>query len=308
MPTNPDLTAATPPTTTTEDPVTTTLAPTATPPVTDQLSGELHITGLTKSFTKPARGTFRRTAATSQLVLGPVDLTVSAGEFISVLGPSGCGKSTLLSMIAGLAVPSTGTISLDGEAVTGPGRDRGVVFQQHVLLPWLSAKGNIEFALADSRRQLTAAQRSDLAQEYLELVHLGHAADKHPGELSGGMQQRVGIARALAIEPKVLLLDEPFGALDALTRLSLQDELLDIWESARRTVVMVTHDVDEALRLSDRIIVLSPGPGSQIVSDIAVPFARPRDVEQLSRQQDYQQLRADLLASLLPGHHAATTS
>jgi nitrate/nitrite transport system ATP-binding protein len=232
-------------------------------------------------------------------VLSPTTFGIERGEFVTLIGPSGCGKSTLLGIVAGLTEPDGGELTLDGAPITGPGRDRGVVFQQHVLLPWLSARDNILFALDTARGELPAQERSDLADRYLELVHLTAAADKRPGQLSGGMRQRVGIARALALQPKMLLLDEPFGALDALTRATLQRELLHAWESERRTVMMVTHDVDEAILLSDRILVMSHGPQALIIRDIRVPFSRPREADLLAQDPTYFELRAALLSALI---------
>lgn len=233
------------------------------------------------------------------VILDGIDLHLAHGQFVSVLGPSGCGKSTLLTMAAGLTRPTSGSIILGNREITDPGPDRGMVFQQHVLLPWMSALDNVKFALASARPELSDAERDEKARHYLAMVKLDHALDRRPGELSGGMQQRVGIARAFAIQPKVLLLDEPFGALDALTRLSLQQQLLDIWETDRRTVLMVTHDVDEALLLSDRIIVLGGGSPSRIIHDIEVPFARPRRAEDIELDAEYLALKRLLIGALI---------
>lgn len=252
----------------------------------------LSFRSVTKAFPGKGRG------AAPTVVLNDIDLDLAHGQFVSVLGPSGCGKSTLLTMAAGLSHPTAGTISLGGETITAPGPDRGMVFQQHVLLPWMNALDNVKFALASARPELSDAERDDIAGHYLSMVQLDHALDRRPGELSGGMQQRVGIARAFAIHPKVLLLDEPFGALDALTRLALQQQLLDIWETDRRTVLMVTHDVDEALLLSDRIIVLGGGSPSRIIHDIEVPFARPRRAEDVELDPEYIALKRTLIRSL----------
>jgi len=252
-------------------------------------SARVVVEGVSKSFVD------RRT---TNCVLEGIDLTVADGEFLTLIGPSGCGKSTLLGMIAGLSMPDEGAIVLDGKPVTGPGCDRGVVFQQHVLLPWMTAYENVRFALDCAMEDRPAEERHELALHYLKVVHLEEAKDKKPGQLSGGMQQRVGIARAFAIQPKVLLLDEPFGSLDALTRISLQDHLLHAWESERKTVVMVTHDVDEAIMLSDRILVMSHGPAARIRLELIVPFERPRHKEQLLRDPDYYELRASLLSVL----------
>lgn len=203
-------------------------------------------------------------------IIAPTSLQISEGEFVSILGPSGCGKSTILSMIAGLAFPSSGTVFAAGHIVTTPGPDRGTVFQHHALLPWMTAKGNIEFGLKSARPGLSSTERSHIADHFLDQVGLSHAASRRPARLSGGMQQRVGIARAFAVNPEILLLDEPFGALDALTRRELQIQLQHVWEANRRTVIMVTHDVDEAILLSDRIFVMSHGPSSTVIADITV--------------------------------------
>lgn len=231
--------------------------------------------------------------------LDRVCLGVGEGEFVAIIGPSGCGKSTLINLIAGLLTPDTGRIWLDGQPVTKPGVDRGVVFQEHLLLPWMTAYENVRFALDCAMWRTPAAERDQLARHYLAMVQLDSARDKKPGQLSGGMQQRVGIARAFAIRPRVLLLDEPFGALDAVTRVALQDQLLTIWEGERRTVVMVTHDIDEALLLADRVVVLSCGPGAVVRRDVRVPFVRPRTREALLRNPMYHNLRAELLTVLI---------
>ena len=193
------------------------------------------------------------------VALADVDLTVEPGEFLTIVGPSGCGKSTVLDLISGLSVPAAGSVTIDGTEVTEPGLDRGVVFQQYTLLPWRTARGNIEFALeaAGVRRE----QRRRTAAEFLELVGLTEFANRYPHELSGGMKQRVAIARSLSYQPEVLLMDEPFGALDAQTRERLQEELLGIWERTGTTVVFITHDIDEAVFLGQRVAVMSGRPG-----------------------------------------------
>ena len=192
-------------------------------------------------------------------IIGDTSVSIGEGEFVSLLGPSGSGKSTMLNMIAGLAFPSTGEVRARGEAVTGPGPDRGVVFQNHALLPWMTARGNIEFGLRSARPELSKAERTQIAQDFLDEVSLGHAADRRPSRLSGGMQQRVGLARAFAIGSDILLLDEPFGALDALTRGVIQDELIKIWSATKQTVFMITHDIDEAVKLGDWVVVFDEG-------------------------------------------------
>lgn len=210
--------------------------------------------------------------------LRDINLEVMQGEFVSLIGHSGCGKSTLLNLVAGLTTPTSGVLLLGDRELRGPGPDRGVVFQNHSLLPWLSCLDNIllaveqVFGAAESKAQLRAR-----AWEALELVGLTHAHDKHPGEISGGMKQRVGIARALAMKPKMLLMDEPFGALDALTRAKLQDELMRIVATTGSTVMMVTHDVDEAVLLSDRIVMLTNGPAATIGEVLQVPLPPHRE-------------------------------
>jgi NitT/TauT family transport system ATP-binding protein len=194
------------------------------------------------------------------VALQDVDLTIAAGEFVTLVGPSGCGKSTILDLVAGLAEPTHGTVSIGGRQITGPGLDRSVVFQQYTLLPWRTAQGNIELAL-EAKGGLSKAERASAAQEYLRLVGLADFANRLPGELSGGMKQRVAIARSLSVQPEVLLMDEPFGALDAQTRELLQEELLGIWKRTGTTVLFITHDIDEAVFLGQRVAVMSARPG-----------------------------------------------
>lgn len=228
---------------------------------------------------------FPRRKADDLLVLDDVSLTLAEGEFVSLLGASGCGKSTLLRIVAGLEQESSGEVRLDDVQVVGPGRDRGMVFQQYTLFPWLTAQGNVEFALDDVPR----AQRSEIAREYLNVVGLINFADNFPNELSGGMQQRVAIARALALRPRILLMDEPFGALDAQTRGLMQELLLSIWERDRLSVLFVTHDVEEALILSDRVCVLGASPG-HVREIVEVPLPRPR-VYELRDSQEFVKLK-----------------
>lgn len=255
------------------------------------MTEQLTVEAITKGFAHRKRG--------FQPVLGEISFSVEEGEFVTIIGPSGSGKSTLLKVLAGLELPDSGRVCLEGRPITEPSRRLGVVFQQHVLLPWLTAEQNVIFALdADGRSDRSPAQKEELAEKWLDLVHLSEAADKKPGQLSGGMQQRVGIARAFALESEVLLLDEPLGALDALTRHSLQQQLLHLSEQEKRTFVLVTHDVDEALMLSDRILVLSQGPGARVQQDIRVPFGRPRDREAVESSEEYITLRRELLESL----------
>ena len=226
------------------------------------------------------------------VALRDIDLTIKEGEFISLIGHSGCGKSTLLNLIAGLTTPTIGVLLCDGREIAGPGPERAVVFQNHSLLPWLTCFENVYlavervFSATESRAQLKS--RTDAV---LAMVGLSAAAQKRPGEISGGMKQRVGIARALSMEPKVLLLDEPFGALDALTRAKLQDELLQIVANTQSTVVMVTHDVDEAVLLSDKIVMMTNGPSATIGEVLSVDLPRPRSRVELAESTQYLHYR-----------------
>ncbi|HET8578102.1 MAG TPA: ABC transporter ATP-binding protein [Methylomirabilota bacterium] len=227
-------------------------------------------------------------------------LDIAEGEFVCIVGHSGCGKSTVLSIVMGLNTPSTGGVVIGGREVDGPGTDRGVVFQSATLLPWLSVGDNVRLALDQVAR---AAGRRE-ADSYLEAVGLRGLGERYPRELSAGMQQRVGIARAFALEPRLLLLDEPFSLLDALTRMELQDELMALWDRARKTVIMVTHDVDEALLLADRIVIMTSGPSATIGEILAVPFSRPRRREEIIARADYFWLRDQVLNVLEERGHA----
>ena len=228
--------------------------------------------------------------------LRDIHLTVDKGEFVTLIGHSGCGKSTLLNLIAGLTLPTAGVLLCDNREIKAPGPERGVVFQNHSLLPWLSCFENVHLAVervfgaTEGKTQMRVR-----TQAALELVGMGHALTKRPHEISGGMKQRVGIARALAMEPKVLLMDEPFGALDALTRARLQDELLKIVARTKSTVVMVTHDVDEAVLLSDRIVRMTNGPAATIGQILPVTLPRPRDRIELAEDRDYVHARKEVL-------------
>jgi len=231
--------------------------------------------------------------------LESVSLDVRKDEFVCLIGHSGCGKSTLLNLIAGLLVPTSGTITCENKPVRGPGPDRAMVFQSHALLPWMTCYENVHLAAKQVFSQsLSPAEVSAKAEQALKLVRLDHAMKKYPVEISGGMRQRVGLARALAVEPRVLLLDEPFGALDALTRASLQDELVRLVESIRSTVVMVTHDIDEAILLGDRIVMMTNGPAAQIGDVLEVALPRPRDRVVLAASSDYARYRQHLLKFL----------
>ncbi len=220
--------------------------------------------------------------ATSHLAVETTSISVAAGEFVCILGPSGCGKSTLLNAIAGYVKPTTGAVSVDEVVVEKPGPDRGMVFQQYSLLPWKTVYENVAFGPKMAGQSRTSA--GSTANTFLELVGLKKFGDRYPAELSGGMQQRVGIARALANYPSVLLMDEPFGALDAQTRLMMQESLLDIWRKFGTTVVFVTHDVDEAVFLADRVLIMSAAPG-RIIEEVKIDLARPRSTDMASSKE-----------------------
>ena len=235
-------------------------------------------------------------------VLRNVNLTVEQGEFVAIVGYSGAGKTTLISMIAGLLAPDRGEVLVDGKKVEGPGPDRGIVFQNYSLLPWLTAFDNVYLAVDQVFADWSKEQKREHTQKYLKLVKLGEAGHKKPHELSGGMRQRVSVARALAANPAVLLLDEPLGALDALTRATLQDEIERIWREERKTALLITNDVDEGILLADRIIPLSAGPGATLGPAVRVDIPRPRDRKTLSRDPRFRAIRNEIIAYLLgPG-------
>ncbi|WP_296049833.1 ABC transporter ATP-binding protein [uncultured Alteromonas sp.] len=230
--------------------------------------------------------------------LTDVNLKIDKGEFISLIGHSGCGKSTVLNIVAGLHQATTGGVILDGGEVKEPGPERAVVFQNHSLLPWLSCYKNVELAVKQTQKGKSKQEIRDWVMHNMELVHMTHALDKLPSEISGGMKQRVGIARALAMEPKVLLMDEPFGALDALTRAHLQDSLMEIHADLGNTVIMITHDVDEAVLLSDRIVMMTNGPSATIGEILDVKLERPRDRLALADNPEYNHYRHEVLTFL----------
>src|SRR5206468_7427413 len=234
------------------------------------------------------------TPAGPAVIVRDFTLYVDEGEFVCLLGHSGCGKTTVLSILMGLTTPSTGGVVIGGREIDGPGTDRGVVFQSATLLPWLSVADNVRLALD----QVARADQAATVEPYLDAVGLGGLGGRRPRELSAGMQQRVGIARAFALEPRLLLLDEPFSLLDALTRMELQDELMALWERTRRTVIMVTHDVDEALLLADRIVLMTSGPAATIGRILRVEFPRPRVREDVLARPDYFWLRDQVLGFL----------
>ena len=232
-------------------------------------------------------------------VLQDINLQINDGEFVAIVGYSGAGKTTLISMIAGLLRPDSGTVKLKGLDVTEPGPDRGMVFQNYSLLPWMTVFENVHLAVDQIFPNWTAAKKRAHTERYLTMVSLAHARDKKPSELSGGMRQRVSVARALAMEPQILLLDEPLGALDALTRATLQDEIVRIWEQENRTVVLITNDVDEGIYMADRIIPLSAGPGATLGPSVAINIPRPRDRKALNHDRVFQEIRREVIQWLL---------
>jgi nitrate/nitrite transport system ATP-binding protein len=234
-------------------------------------------------------------------VLEGVDLTVYESEFVCLIGHSGCGKSTLLDMVSGFRKPSTGEVRLQGKLINRPGPDRMVVFQNYALLPWKTAFENVYLGVNAVFPEKSKKEKTEIVRSHLALVGLEDAANKRPGQLSGGMKQRVSIARALSIRPQVLILDEPFGALDAITKEELQEELLKIWREFKITVLMITHDIDEALFLSDRVVMMTNGPSASIGEVMEVPFSRPRDRAQIMEDPRYFTLRNHALDFLFSG-------
>ncbi len=259
-------------------------------------SAQLSIRSVTKVFagkrdlfSKLSRKTTRDFTAIEE-----ISLDIEPNTFVSIIGPSGCGKSTLLNMIAGLSEISSGEILLNNHPITGPGPDRGMVFQNYALMPWMSVEENLRFAVETVYPKLSPKLIARSIKENIQLVGLVGAEKKHPHELSGGMRQRVGIARALAINPQILLMDEPFGALDALTRGFLQSEVERIWEQQRKTVIMITHSIEEALLLSDRIVMMTRGPAARVNEILEVPFPRPRDRETIDQHPAYHSLKTEM--------------
>lgn len=250
----------------------------------------LELSGVCKGYGPPGR---------RSEVLRDINLRVERGEFVAVVGYSGAGKTTLISLMAGLLRPDAGRVLLEGKPVTGPGPDRGVVFQNYSLLPWLSVFGNVALAVDRVFAHESAAQRRERVERYIEMVNLTPARDKRPAELSGGMKQRVSVARALATEPQILLLDEPLSALDALTRGTLQDEIERIWEENRTTVLLITNDVDEAILLADRVIPLSHGPAATLGPESVINIGRPRDRRAVNRDPAFRAARSAVIGYLL---------
>ncbi len=250
----------------------------------------LDLTGVSIEF-PTKKGAFK--------ALDNVNLKIAKGEFISIIGHSGCGKSTVLNIVAGLYKATTGGVILNGKEVDEPGPDRAVVFQNHSLLPWLTCYQNVEIAVkAIFKKKKTKREMKEWIEHNLHLVHMDHAMHKYPAEISGGMKQRVGIARALAMEPTVLLMDEPFGALDALTRAHLQDSVMEIQSDLNNTVIMITHDVDEAVLLSDKIVMMTNGPAASVGEILKVELERPRNRLELANDPQYNKYRAEVLKFL----------
>jgi nitrate/nitrite transport system ATP-binding protein len=250
----------------------------------------LKLENIEKRFPIPGRDDY--------IAVTDVDLNIKKNEIISIIGHSGCGKSTLLNMISGLDMQTSGNIFLNNKEVTGPGPERAVVFQNHSLLPWLTVYQNIEMAVKKVMPELSKDELEERVKKFVEMVNLDHAIDKLPDEISGGMKQRVGIARALSIKPEVLLMDEPFGALDSLTRANLQEHLMRIQQKVENTVIIITHDVDEAVLLSDRVIMMTNGPSATIGEILEVNLPRPRDRVALQKDPEYIRCREAILSFL----------
>lgn len=256
----------------------------------------LEIRGMSKSFRGKAKA-----AASALSVLRDINLAIEEREFVCIVGRSGAGKTTLISLLAGLLEPDQGEISLEGKAIQGPGPERGIVFQNYSLLPWMTVFENIYLAVDAVAAHLSQHEKRERTAHYIKLVNLGNAAGKRPHELSGGMRQRVAVARGLAMDPKVLLMDEPFSALDALTRGTLQEELARIWMETQKTVVMITNDIDEAILLADTIYTLTSSPGATLGPSVRIATPHPCSRAELSRGSDYQRARRETIGMLVAG-------
>src|SRR6266850_3903211 len=262
----------------------------------------LEIKGVGKSYPRNASGASADSARLA--VLSDINLAIDENEFVCIVGRSGSGKTTLISLIAGLLEPDRGEILLDGKIIEGPGPDRGVVFQNYSLLPWMNVFENVYLAVDAVAPHLAEAEKRDRAEHYINLVNLSAAMKKVPRELSGGMRQRVAVARGLAMDPKVLLMDEPFSALDALTRGTLQEELARIWMETQKTVVLITNDIDEAILLADTIYTLTGSPGATLGPAVRVEAPHPRSRSQLSREPGYQRARRETIGILVAGQNS----
>ncbi|MGD1932604.1 MAG: ABC transporter ATP-binding protein [Leptolyngbyaceae cyanobacterium] len=272
----------------------------ATPVDTYSPTAQLSIRNVTKVF-RGKKDLFSQLSGKKSkdfVAIENINLDIEPNTFVTIIGPSGCGKSTLLNMIAGLSEVTAGEILFNNNPITGPGPDRGMVFQNYALMPWMSVEENIRFAVETVYPKWSDKQKNRAITEHIQLVGLTGAEKKHPHELSGGMRQRVGIARALAFSPQILLMDEPFGALDALTRGFLQDEIERIWGQERKTVIMITHSIEEALLLSDRIVMMTRGPAARVDEVLDVPFPRPRNREIIDQHPAYHDLKAEMESHL----------
>lgn len=250
----------------------------------------LELRNVTKSFG----------AGSTQIdVLSDINLSVNEGEFVAIVGFSGSGKTTLINLITGLLFPDQGEVLLQGKPISGPGPDRGVIFQNYSLLPWLSVYSNVKLAVDEVFPQLSKKEKEAHVLKYIDMVNLTPAKDKKPSELSGGMRQRVSVARALAMNPEILLMDEPLSALDALTRGTLQEEIIKIWSRDKKTAILITNDVDEGILMADRIIPLTPGPNATLGPEFKVPFIRPRDITGINKDPEYKKLRNEILEYLI---------
>lgn len=250
----------------------------------------LELKNVSKSF-KSGRQVFE--------VLDNINLEVKEGEFLAIVGFTGSGKSTLVNLMNGLLFPTSGEVLLHGEPITGPGPERGVIFQNYSLLPWLSVYSNVKLAVDEVFTQMGKKEKDEHVRKYVDIVNLTPAANKKPKELSGGMRQRVAVARALATQPEILLMDEPLSALDALTRGNLQEEIINIWSKDKRTALLITNDVDEGILMADRIIPLTPGPKATLGPEFQIPFDRPRDVTEINKDPEYKRLRNEILEYLI---------
>ncbi|MEM7770636.1 MAG: ABC transporter ATP-binding protein [Cyanobacteria bacterium P01_E01_bin.6] len=266
----------------------------------DLVSAHVSIRNVTKVFPGKKGVLNRLTGKASRdfMAIEDISMEIEPNTFVTIIGPSGCGKSTLLDIIAGLSQATEGEVLLNNNPITGPGPDRGMIFQSYALMPWMTVEDNIRFAVETVYPKMASNRVKNIVAENIDLVGLRGAERKHPHELSGGMRQRVGIARALAINPKILLMDEPFGALDALTRGFLQDEIERIWEQDRKTVIMITHSIAEALLLSDKIVMMTRGPAAKIDEVLDVPFPRPRNREMIEQHPAYHGLKAEMESHL----------